>query len=522
MVWLGILLAPFGSGKTTHREFFSSYLPGDKARVLSVDDYVYRHPLYRKALKQGRRETLRPTYLKLVRQAQEQYDKDLDFVITEGAANLVLEESGRSSRWAGWFEANTLKAARKFGYNIALFYLAVGPREAYTRCQQRKRVPFIPKADFDACRETAAGSFVALAPLVDQATVFLANDPLPSPPALFCTLSPAPKAVGSYADLEKVLALRSSTLQSRMSQLLSPCFPLKGAWATLVMGGDRYVPGALVLGHSLRLVRTKFDTICMVTKEVSPQATAQLKRVFTHVHPVERLSVPSRPMRGKKQQTLYSEEFVTTIFTKWSCLTFTEYDKVVCVDADIAFQQNADDLFNLPTPAGTFDNPWYGGSREGWYGRLTHGDRVPSDTIRAAYKDWKGYVVFGSLVMLSPSLEDFQRLTEMLTSHTPYGKGIRATNGPDEIAITELYVPRAGEPKRGWTHIDPRYHLIPWKTYSPPLGKICPGEARALHYFGKEKPWEMERGSWDDLKSWWRVWDSLQKELGLVCLCSFS
>ena len=520
MVWLGILLAPFGSGKTTHRDFFSSYLPGDKARVLSVDDYVYCHPRYQKAIVQSRRETLRPTYLKLVKQAQKKYDGDLASLVAEGTTNLILEESGRSPRWAGWFAANTLKIARKAGYQIALFYLAVGSREAYNRCQRRKDVPFIPKDDFDTCRDTAAAAFVALAPLVDQASVFLTTAPLPSPPSLFCTLSPTAHTYGSYAVLETILDLRSSTLRSNVKQFFSPYFPLKGAWVTLVMGGDRYIPGALVLGHSLRLVQTKFDTICMVTTDVSPQAIAELEQVFTYVRPVDRISVPSRPMRGKKQQTLYSQEFMSTIFTKWTCLTFTEYDKVVCVDADIAFQQNADDLFNLPTPAGTFDNPWYSG--EGWYGRISHGDRVPSGAIRAAYKDWKGYVVFGSLVVLSPSLVDFQRLTKLLTAQTPYGKDILATNGPDEIAITELYVPQTGKTKGVWTHIDPRYHLIPWKTYSPPLGKICPSEAFALHYFGKEKPWEMERGAWADLKSWWAIWDSLQKDTEFVCLCSFS
>ena len=95
MVWLGILLAPFGSGKTTHREFFSSYLPGDEARILSVDDYVYRHPRYQRAVTQSRRELLRPAYLKLVKQAQNKYDNDLASLLDEGTANLILEESGR-------------------------------------------------------------------------------------------------------------------------------------------------------------------------------------------------------------------------------------------------------------------------------------------------------------------------------------------------------------------------------------------------------------------------------------------
>lgn len=524
MVWLGILLAPFGSGKTTHRDFFSSYFSGGKARSLSVDDYVFRQSLYQKTLEHVQRptaeggttdrDTLRRIYLKLVKKAQKQYDRDLDTVIAGAGSNLILEESGRSPRWADWFIANTLKTARKAGYRIALFYLAVGPREAYTRCQQRTTVPSIPKSEFDECRDSAALAFVSLAPLVDWASVFLTTG-TERPPDLFCTLSPTPATSGTpYSVLEHILDLRSSYTRSSFKQLLSPCFPLKGAWVTLVMGGDRYVPGALVLGQSLKRVETKFDTICMVAGGVSPEAVRDLERVFTRVRRVDLISTPSRPMRGKKQQQLYSQEFTSTIFTKWNCLTFVEYDKVVCVDADIAFQTNADDLFSLPTPAGTFDNPWHSG--EGWYGRISHGDSVSTEAIRAAYKSVQGYVVFGSLVVLSPSIECFQRLVTLLVQCTPYGKNLLSSNGPDELAITELYVPQTGPIHGTWTHIDPRYHLIPWKTYSPPLGKIRLDEARAIHYFGKEKPWEMGRGTWPDLKLWWGVWDSLDDK---TCLC---
>ena len=530
MVWLGILLAPFGSGKTTHRDFFSSYLPGGNARVLSVDDYVYRHADYvlrtsasGRAQPNRNRKTLRQTYLKLVKNAQKQYDEDLETLLAEGNTNLILEESGRSPRWADWFISNTLKTARKAGYHIALVYLAVGPREAYTRCQQRKNIPRIPKNEFDGCRDSAATAFVSVAPLVDQASIFLTTRHLPAPPALFCTLSPTPKAeeTALYADLEPILALRSAHTRTSFKRLLAPCFPppsadTRCAWVTLVMGGDRYVPGALVLGQSLKRVETKFDTVCMVAGGVSAQAVADLERVFTRVRHVDLISTPSRPMRGKKQQKLYSQEFTSTIFTKWNCLSFVEYDKVVCVDADIAFQTNADDLFSLPTPAGTFDNPWHSG--EGWYGRISHGDSVSPAAIQAAYKSLQGYVVFGSLVVLSPSRVAFQRLTKLLTLETPYGKNLLSSNGPDELAITELYVPKTGPIQGSWTHIDPRYHLIPWKTYSPPLGKISLNEARALHYFGKEKPWEMKRSTWPDLELWWKIWDSLKID-NSVCLC---
>jgi hypothetical protein len=253
----------------------------------------------------------------------------------------------------------------------------------------------------------------------------------------------------------------------------------------------------------------------MVAGGVSPGALERLAQVFTHVRPVEVLSTPARPMRGKKQKQLYSKEFTSTIFTKWNCLAFAEYDKIVCVDADVVFQANADDLFDLDTPAGTFDNPWHSG--EGWYGRLSHGAPVSSRAIQRAYKSPQGYVVFGSLVVLAPSRKDFRRLEKLLAHDPPYGNRILSSNGPDELAITELYVPQTGKAHQTWTHVDPRYHLIPWKTYSPPLGAIPLDEARALHYFGKEKPWEMGRNTWADLKVWWNVWDSLPNVSVFLC-----
>ena len=39
-------------------------------------------------------------------------------------------------------------------------------------------------------------------------------------------------------------------------------------------------------------------------------------------------------------------------------LALTQWKKVMFCDADLCFVRNADDLFDLPAPAGCFSTPW--------------------------------------------------------------------------------------------------------------------------------------------------------------------
>jgi hypothetical protein len=67
--------------------------------------------------------------------------------------------------------------------------------------------------------------------------------------------------------------------------------PPRVAWVTLVMKGDSYTPGALVVGHSLRRSQTRAELVVMVTEDVSAIARAHLALVFDHVIDVRTLAV---------------------------------------------------------------------------------------------------------------------------------------------------------------------------------------------------------------------------------------
>ncbi len=281
------------------------------------------------------------------------------------------------------------------------------------------------------------------------------------------------------------------------------------AWATLVMSGDDYVPGALVLAESLRMVGTRYPRVCMVTRDVSKQARAALQRVFDRVVPVPVILRKSRPLPGAKQRARYEEEWLSSSFTKWNCLGLP-YDKVCFLDADIAFRKNPDAIFDLPAPAGSFVNPWQ--LTDPIYGYPAHGDTISHKKIRRALKMRNGFVVFGSLVLLRPSCHDYMELYRRLEGPegSRYGDQFKTHNGPDELSITELYAMRGAD----WTQIAPHYHTIAWKDYGPNTGQIAAQDVIGYHYFGGEKPWDLPQGTavkWPDLKTWWVAAESLAR-----------
>lgn len=268
------------------------------------------------------------------------------------------------------------------------------------------------------------------------------------------------------------------------------------AWVTLVMMGDSYVPGALILATSLRNVHTEHALLVMVTSSVSNHAKRALSLVYDQVVQVTSLRTKIRPLKGQKQAGRYSESFLLRVFTKWCCLRLTNFDLVCFVDADIAFQRNPDDIFLLRPPAGTFSNPWSFEDR--FYNWPLHGSIINHNQIEAALGHDKGFVVFGSLLLLQPDLSLFHKLESIIRKPYPegYGSQFKTTSGPDELAICELFL------GCDWTHIGPKFQAIAWKNYGPDLGIIEPENIIGYHYHGEDKPWDMTPNLWPDLKLW--------------------
>lgn len=296
---------------------------------------------------------------------------------------------------------------------------------------------------------------------------------------------------------------------------------MRYAFCTLVMKGNGYIPGALVLASSLRKqlgdYSKEIDLICMVTNDVSKDGIEKLQKYYTHVKLVEYIICKEPPSFSTQKQNDKYAKWMDIALTKWACLQFIEYDKILMMDADIFAMPNPGkdkfgliELFDLEAPAATFSTPWMRGYSENRGGipnpfltesgrPMYHGEKIHGGVGLASIR--RGNVAPAcSVVLLKPNKQDYLRLIHMAQAST---MGYRCNSGADDQALTILYS------NQTWTHIYQTFSYIPWHSKWLPSnennGDLIP---RALHFFST-KPWELERGTWPDMDIWYAEFDEL-------------
>lgn len=284
------------------------------------------------------------------------------------------------------------------------------------------------------------------------------------------------------------------------------------AIVTLVMRGDDYVPGALVVAQSLRQVGSRAaDLVCMVDASVSERARTALGRLFDAVREVRRLTFPVLPLPTDRQQECYGA-WIHDSFTKWNALGLTEYEKVLLVDADLLFVENPDPLFaEVVPPAGVFWTLTVGPIRNHYPADLRQGDPVPRRSIERALRH-KGMVVWASIVLLRPdptALPDFITYMRRETATgQPFGYP-SCYSGYDEQSVTAFY---ALERNETWRFLDRRFNVVPWwRAKMESLNGAAPLRPAVFHYL-HTKPWQMPRHKWADLEAWWTTAERLVEQ----------
>ncbi|ABF47435.1 P13 [Clanis bilineata nucleopolyhedrovirus] len=247
------------------------------------------------------------------------------------------------------------------------------------------------------------------------------------------------------------------------------------AYVTLVMLGDEYVEGAIVLSKSIAATGSTHDRVCMVTKDVSTAARRRLQNNFNVVIEVEYAYYQCPPMLTKRQNEMYGK-WIDYAFTKWHCLTLSAYKKIVYLDADHLVVKNIDHLFQLPAPAMCFTDENYG-----YYDKLLFGQTLTPRTLSLFMKHNK-ILCKGGTVVFSPNAVLHSTIMSLINSNNKYlVQHSRYHNGFDEqvlmqaliqlnISVTQLsvlYVWNAGS-----------YHRLS-KNIEPFI----------INYYGDNKPW---------------------------------
>jgi len=291
----------------------------------------------------------------------------------------------------------------------------------------------------------------------------------------------------------------------------------KYAIFALIFGGDSYVPGILLLGSSIRKVMPQeyekyIDLCCMVTKDVSKEAKDIILKVYDRVIEVEYLQIPPNLIKHKSEDT---KKIYAKTFTKLRIFEFTEYEKILFLDADmLVIKEDIFSLFNLKTPAAIFmgslsKNPQDRYFKDvetsgklfnqfqtkycNWKGKQLQGNPIPYDNKYENENTSQGLNIETSVLLITPN-------NNLTLQRDKYLDNIRNKNikiSGDTEMVSRMFKDKiyAIEPRffGRWTTPDEHPELV------------------ILDLYGNEgKPWEVYSMNklidYKDIRYWWNIY----------------
>ncbi|XXH00424.1 hypothetical protein Hte_006769 [Hypoxylon texense] len=241
-------------------------------------------------------------------------------------------------------------------------------------------------------------------------------------------------------------------------------------YATLLLN-DTYLPGALVLAHSLRDAGTPKKLAVLVTLDnVSAEVVTELKAVYDYVIPVSRI-------RNSDPTNLHlmNRADLHSAFTKIELWKQTQFRKIVYIDSDVVAYRAPDELFDVP-------HPFSAAPDIGWPDLFNTG-----------------------VMVLTPNLGDYYAMIAMAENNVSF-------DGADQGLINMHF-------KNNYNRISFTYNVTPSGHYQyVPAYRHFQSGINMVHFIGPEKPWFKGRpassgsgsgGSpYDEMTSkWWNVYD---------------
>ncbi|KAF5564060.1 glycogenin-2 beta [Fusarium napiforme] len=237
-------------------------------------------------------------------------------------------------------------------------------------------------------------------------------------------------------------------------------------YATLLLS-DSYLPGALVLAHSLRDAGASRKLAVLVTLDtVSADSITQLKRVYDYIFPVPRI-------RNDHPANLYlmNRGDLHSAFTKINLWKLTQFSKIVYIDADVVAYRAPDELFDTP-------HPFAAAPDIGWPDLFNTG-----------------------VMVLEPNMGDYYAMIAMAE------RGI-SFDGADQGLINMHFGQR-------YHRLSFTYNVTPSAHYQyVPAYRHFQSSINMVHFIGSNKPWFTGRDApsgnnpFSEMTGrWWAVYD---------------
>ncbi|KAG8534101.1 uncharacterized protein KY384_000945 [Bacidia gigantensis] len=242
--------------------------------------------------------------------------------------------------------------------------------------------------------------------------------------------------------------------------------PGSEAYCTLLLS-DEYLPGAMVLAHSLRDQGTKKQLAILITLDsISASTIDELKTTFDHIIPVDRII-----NRSPGNLYLMGRPDLSSTFTKIALWRQTQFSHIVYIDADAVALRAPDELFRLPHNLAAVPDI-------GWPDCFNSG-----------------------ILSLKPNMGDYYALLALAQ------RGI-SFDGADQ-GLLNVHFPN-------WERLSFAYNCTPSGNYQyAPAYRHFQSTISLVHYIGIGKPWKEGRdrmsganGVYEELLGrWWAVYD---------------
>lgn len=132
----------------------------------------------------------------------------------------------------------------------------------------------------------------------------------------------------------------------------------KYAWVTLIATND-FIQGAILLNNNLQKVKTKYPFYAIVTNNITKENLHLLDENNVQYKRFPYISFQgTAPREGKTRDSALDPLYSHCMLSKLYMFTFTEYEKIAYIDADIEFLQNCDHYLEQYEPFSGIIPPW--------------------------------------------------------------------------------------------------------------------------------------------------------------------
>lgn len=242
--------------------------------------------------------------------------------------------------------------------------------------------------------------------------------------------------------------------------------PIQNNYAYItLLTNDNYLPGIIILNESLKSVNSKYPLKCIVTDYVSEQVITELNSYNIETIKVNTIYFPDKIAEFNKQIDQKFAETWKHCLAKLYCFTFTNYDKVIFLDADLLILKNVDHCFEMPHMTAALD---------GEYSNI-----------------WPKWPHFNAgFMVIKPNKAEFNNILKFIGKINPEEITYNFTDKHYVIADQEIlnlyYSNWANETDK---HLNKYYNI-----FAPHLNTICTTDvyenAYFIHFIGW-KPWNM-------------------------------